>query len=122
VSGRVEGAWSPWFTSLRRGARGPEGVSDIAESIDPIGCNEMAARLRNGRSRAWPFPTCGVGGTASHSEAADSIPSGANGGTDAAPFAAPVGRGEAEGALGVPDGGVTEARYWSAPSFVIRVT
>jgi len=82
----------------------------------------MAARLRNGRSRAWPFPTCGVGGTASHSEAADSIPSGANGGTDAAPFAAPVGRGEAEGALGVPDGGVTEARYWSAPSFVIWVT
>ena len=52
----------------------------------------------------------------------DSIPSWASGGMGAAPFWAPAGSCDPEGPLGDPEGEVTEARYWSAPSFVIWVT
>ena len=58
----------------------------------------MALRLRNSRSRACATPRPA-----------------ATGGSDQSP----VGSGEPEGARGGPDDAVTEARYWSAPSFVI---
>ena len=105
MSGRVEGAWSARLGWRRRRARWPGGRSDITESINRPGCNEMALRLRT-----------------SIYAPGDSIPSWASGGTGAAPFATPAGSCDAPGPLGGPEGEVTEARYRSAPSFEIWVT
>jgi hypothetical protein len=50
------------------------------------------------------------------------MPPWALGWTDAAPFGPPAGSCTSEGPVEASEDWVTEARYWSAPSFVIWVT